>query len=997
MLRLWSQAARPQLSCTCAACSSSVTGTLARRTASATTRRQVKLVDAFTILLAPVFATAFIADAIQKDRRRIEWDRRIAQVEGEVQRLQQQESQILRSLSSAANARRNKIHHTRPYCTDVRSRPLEDDLGGELKIPQWRTLEWEGEGEDDVHHASARDAQQESTPDTQMTENTRDARRRVERLVALKLAIRMLLHVRVGTSPRFNDINLDYTYEANDNAKDFNDLIDRLKTIRRSLHELNSPGRRSDVSTLQKMPRREQAAIDQEIRNLAHEFRLGNLSITRLVKRIGNSIIRSPEPPSVNAYVPLMTTLSRARLDELAYLVMAAMDESRLTLSNHSVLNIIWQYGKNRDANRFEEFLKSVTKASATTKYTELWEWRMINEVEVPCPSSNDSRLLQILVYTALKCNQPHRAEAWLSQLKCSNGPARHTSHVLRNFMKFYATNRDWQRGRAWLSAALDWSVSLGPNVVRDLQRVVFAMLELCVACGKQDAYTCILQAAVSARVGVFRAEADLRFTERSKSILAEWERLHSSAPTAVDDDLSSIQRKAQAFCDEVTPKLGTLGLTEISRCFEWPTPRSMGLQFGGRGSGPPVSTDDSATKWRVLYLQQATELERVKAELAELDWLRFKIARSEDGELESQAVVSPLTPAERSRQQSRSSSSLDASRNSRSNSLGPNLISSSTQQGSLPPLPILAATSSCGFVRETDTCSADVSKTKSDLEQNSAAILLHAADSMPRGDAGSGLEVLVKARTTRDKDSSLNKEPEGAGTQEGPRHERTVESKRVESSPYPDSHIPQENIQSNAMSEFRPLAAAERRRDGERDHFQERDAYNSRSDVLSSPIDPVAGPVAENPGSRLTGLVGEAADEPLPCSSTLPSATPTSVPEGTAERQSTEPLNPTRKAEWTGFLKMPSEGKLSARAALRYMHVGKPTGPKPVEHLQEQFVRCKDRATSPYIVLRLGQLPPPKAVKWVNGEFRPRKWITAKAEASAARTPVRLIYNGQG
>lgn len=350
MLRLWSQAARPQLSCTCAACSSSVTGILARRTASATSRRRLKLVDAFTILLAPVFATAFVADTIQKDRRRIEWDKRIAQVEGEVERLRQQESQILRCLSGADSLRRNTIHHTRSYCTDVRSRALEDDSGTAVDIPQWRTLDWEGQGEDDVHHAFATDAHEPSTPDMQMTENTRDTPQRIERLVALKLAIRMLLHVRVGTSPRFNDISLGYGDEANDNAKDLDGLIQRLKTIRRSLHELNSPGKRSDVSTLQKMPRKEQAAIDQEIRHHTHEFRLRNMSITCLVKRISTSIIRSPEPPSVKAYVPLMTTLSRARLDELAYLVMSAMDESRLTLSNHSVLNIIWQYGKNRDA-----------------------------------------------------------------------------------------------------------------------------------------------------------------------------------------------------------------------------------------------------------------------------------------------------------------------------------------------------------------------------------------------------------------------------------------------------------------------------------------------------------------------------------------------------------------------------------------------------------------------------------------------------------------------
>lgn len=218
----------------------------------------------------------------------------------------------------------------------------------------------------------------------------------------------------------------------------------------------------------------------------------------------------------------------------------------------------------------------------------------------------------------------------------------------------------------------------------------------------------------------------------------------------------------------------------------------------------------------------------------------------------------------------------------------------------------------------------------------------------MPRGDTSSDLKDLAKASTTRDDDSSLNKKPECASAHEGPRHETTVESVHVESSPYLGSQIQTDSIQSNVLSEVRPFAAAARRRDRETDHFQQRHAYNSRSDFFDSPIDQVSGPLAANPGARPTHPVAEAADGPLPCSSTLSSATPASALEGTVEQRSTEPSNPARKAEWTSFPKRPSEGKLSAWATLRYIHVGKPVAPKPVEQLREPFPQCKDRATRP-------------------------------------------------
>ena len=992
MLRLWSQVARPQLSCSCVACSSSVAGVLARRTASATTRRRLKLVDAFTILLAPVLATAFVADANWKSRRSIEWDRKIAEVEGEVERLHRQESHILRSLNDGVNVRRKRIHHTRSYSTDVRSLVLEDDTNEPVDSLRWRSMVAEVHQDEDAYQTSASDAQEAFMVSPQVKEESRDAVRRIEKLVALKLAIRMVVHVNVGTSPRFIDANPGYTHDSKKPPGDLNRLIDQLRIVRRSLRQLNSARERPNVPASYKMPRNEQAVIDIEIRRSAHEFQLGKLSVRSLVTRIGNCIIRSPEPPSVKAYVPLMRAFSRARLDELAYLVMAAIDEGRLTLSNRSLFNVIWQYGKNRDAHRFDLFLDSVTKPDAATKYTETWEWRMINELELPCPTSNDSQLLQILVYTALKCNQPHRAEAWASRLKYSDTPAKHTSHVLRNFMKFYATHRDWQRGQAWLYAALDWSVSLGPDVIRDLQRVVFAILELCVACGKQDAYSCILQAAVHARVGVFRAEADLKFIERSKSILAEWDKLHSSVPTCAEDDLKSAKGKARDFSTKVTVKFEALGLTQISSRFQWPTPASADFEFPDESSQLPAASDESASEWRELCNRQAAELEKLKAQLAETEWLLSRQARLDVVERGLQASVSSPASAKTS-----DAPLLPASVDSASIPLAGHSVPPSSRERILPPCSNRALNVPPRFCQGTKVASLDAGQPDLDLEQKWVAKVTQVARPRPRRSQSSGLEDLIKASTSKGGLFNPNEKSKSASAPESSRLETVTEGIQAENSPYHVSELRLDSNQSNVLSELRPFTVGTKNPSQELANLQKRNGHNRKSDALDDSIERPSESPAPDPWVALPDPVGEKTDEFSTHTSAPATTTATGTPNDPAEVQVPEMSKPIRKGHWISFLKMARTRQLSAHATLRYIHLPSPEPPKAIGEPQPEGVKHRDRKPPPTITLRLSQLPSPKAVSFVNGEFKPREWHTKKAEAYVARMKARPIHNGRG
>ena len=619
MQRMWSSATRPQIFCSCASCTKVTPSTLARQTGSATLRRRITAADAFTVLLAPVLATFAVVDANWKDRRRRAWDKKIAEVQAEVDRMRMQQSLVLSTFMGRSPAGWKSMTQKRAYSTAVQLiEGLEDEIQDGVQAPDWEPVP---ERQSAITPSSLPHGHDGAEGHAGTEKSGDDGVDRIERLVAIKLAIRMILHVQIGNSPRFQDDNRSYTFNSNDLPSNIQALVADLREVRQTLRTLNSPGRRPILLATQKTVTREQAALDVEIRELARNLRDDAVSVPELVERFGQKILQSSTSPSVGGYIPLLRTLSRARLDDLAYLVLSTLDEGRLPLDGQSLFQILWQYGKNRDAHRLELFLISLTKACSLDKANEPWTWRTVDGVQVPTPVSNNFQLLQILIYSALKCNQPHRAEAWAKILSQHDGGGMWASHVFRNFMKYYSTHRDWQRGSSWLTTSMKCAQTLALRSMRDLQRVIFAMLELCVACGKRETYKDILQAAVEARIGVFAADPRLKFIRRSHDILNEWSRLHDAVRSCVEDAWTATE-KADSFRLKLQTSLRQVNQGEKSPDFLWPSPNKI----------PSDSEKMKATRdrerekeskadrhWQEICQLQEAELKKLRLELDHL------------------------------------------------------------------------------------------------------------------------------------------------------------------------------------------------------------------------------------------------------------------------------------------------------------------------------------------------------------------------------------------
>ncbi|KAH8425389.1 uncharacterized protein LDX57_003142 [Aspergillus melleus] len=120
MLRLWSRAAQAQSTCGCVSCLSTSSGGLASRTASAASKRRLRIGNSVTALYTSIFAAAALVDAQGKDQRRLEWKEKIAAVKEEVNELMDEERRLLEALASRQKPRLfNATFHAR------QSRPFQ--------------------------------------------------------------------------------------------------------------------------------------------------------------------------------------------------------------------------------------------------------------------------------------------------------------------------------------------------------------------------------------------------------------------------------------------------------------------------------------------------------------------------------------------------------------------------------------------------------------------------------------------------------------------------------------------------------------------------------------------------------------------------------------------------------------------------------------------------------------------------------------------------------
>ncbi|EXJ56006.1 hypothetical protein A1O7_08937 [Cladophialophora yegresii CBS 114405] len=576
MRGLWTQASRPRLTATShhVSCVDSFSSTLVRNTTTRPPRRRPSFAEhVFTLLLTPVLAAALFVDTSWKAKQRRDWDDKLAAINHEIAQLREQEQRLRSSL------RLRDIHHglyqqRRGYATAAYAQvEVEDEQDlGEIEMPTWE----EGISVEDEAPAVENPRVREVLSAKEFSPEQLSNLHRYHRLNAITLALRMLLHLRIGPNSFYSITPEDDPVDivALDSLDPSNSVslptdTDRLVQMLALTRKQMRPLRKLDdlfyaAPRIQAQANR--GALQRTIQDLTAEFEAGNVSLPGLVDGYGKAILRSEEVPSISVYVMLIRSLSKVGSYSLAYHAAAAMKNSTLPLSDPAIFYMLLQIGRACDSRSLNNLLHYIANSDNPLNLIHKWEKARVHGLDLPVPATLNPRLLMALVYVALRCEQPDRAEAWLSLLREADYGSAWKDDLFRSFLAYHSQHGNWEEGKKWIQRSVNHALSIANQSIDRLARVIYRMLDLCVRCRKLAEYTAILDAAVESGIGpppVHKSQNDYRkFHPRTRSILLEWEALplpDNTEACPVIDKAKSFQYACRSLLEQLsrTPPAG--------------------------------------------------------------------------------------------------------------------------------------------------------------------------------------------------------------------------------------------------------------------------------------------------------------------------------------------------------------------------------------------------------------------------------------------------------
>ncbi|EXJ63510.1 uncharacterized protein A1O5_11559 [Cladophialophora psammophila CBS 110553] len=667
MRGLWTQASRPRLrNSHCFSSTDSLTSALVRKTTTRPPRRRPGFGDAFTVLLTPVLAAALFVDTSWKSKQRKDWDERLAALDNEIDSLKERERQ-LRSSLQLRNVGSGLSQQRRYYATAVQAQVQDDEVPGDIEMPIWSA----DPGQEDNVIEDERIPIRQVVSAREFSAEQLSNFKRYHRLNAITLALRMLLHLRVGPNHFYSIFPSDdpmdsATSETSEDVglpSDTNRLAEMLALTRKQMRSL---GNLEDLFYV--APRiQAQAArggLQQAIKELTAEFDAGRISLAGLIDGYGKAVLQTDEVPSVSVYVMLIRSLSKVGSHSLAYHAVAALKRSTLPLSDPAIFYMLLQIGRACDSRSLNHMLHFIAKADNPLNVIHKWEKARVNGLDLPVPTTLNPRLLMVLVYASLRCEQPTRAEAWLTLLREADYGSMWKDDLFRSFLAYYSQHGNWEEGKKWVQRSVKHALTIANQSIDRLARVIYRMLDLCVRCRKLAEYTTILDAAVDSGIGpplVDKTQNDRRtFHPRTRSILLEWE----SLPLPDNVEEFAVQEKARSFqlaCRSLMEELsGRPQKAPSSRdnvdselVLMAPTAQRPNLRYTVRRptSGSPAATDGDHSsveldKLQSRFTQQEAIISQLKTKL-DLAELRQRSYQEEQAQRAQRWIKSTSALAE--------------------------------------------------------------------------------------------------------------------------------------------------------------------------------------------------------------------------------------------------------------------------------------------------------------------------------------------------------------
>ncbi|KAJ5468879.1 hypothetical protein N7475_006631 [Penicillium sp. IBT 31633x] len=518
MQGLWSRAVSKQPSCRCVGCLSTTTNGVTSQAASASKRR-LRIGNSVTALYGSIFAAAALADASVKDRRRHDWDEKIAAVKAEVNELVDEEQRILASLQSRKETRGlNRLIQARGFASVLHlplGPPPPNSFNRSIRAFHTQRGRFNAVGARPVESQLAEDEHgidgedeseiflpQETLPSWVLDDDLR--LKAIQKLALRQFAIRILL--RPAIAHRYSGISMNYAADFETPQVNVSQLLEELNHIRNRMNTLKTDRNAvySDVtqeyaaSQLGDM-KREREALDAELTNDIHVYTSQQMSLQELLLRISNNILSSRDPDRPTAFRHMIIAFGQTRQNDLVELLLRTLLPNRFFLNPSLVISIITFFRKSKNLKDFDLFLKMLGGEGYSVNLGSrgVYKHRTVNGLDIIVPPLNSSNpvIYAALIGAALRFDQPERADAWLQAAR--GGGFFDSWETLFTYLRFYSLRRDWEKGANVLKRAVTYLLSSTDHRLDSVERLLGRMVGLCDSCDRLDASDALVKAAV--------------------------------------------------------------------------------------------------------------------------------------------------------------------------------------------------------------------------------------------------------------------------------------------------------------------------------------------------------------------------------------------------------------------------------------------------------------------------------------------------------------------
>lgn len=582
---MWSRAAPTQSSCRCVSCLSTVANGVTSRSATAASKKKLRIGNSVTALYTSIFAAAALADAKAKTKRRHDLEEKIAAVKAEVNELVDEEHRLLESLQSRRKSRGiNRLLQERGFGTiaaspgtrqritpgqPTRSFHTERRLYSTQGAQDDDNLATEEFGHLDLQEAEAsalRAAMNEALPDWIVGDTARI--KAVQKLGLKQFAIRILL--RPTIAHKYSGVPMNYGADFDVPQIDVNNLLNELNVVRR---QINTLLHKKDVDLADVIAdfdamrseegREDNRRLDDELREYIQSFTSQQMSLQEFLLRVSSNLIKSADPDRTTAFRELLIVFTQTRQNDLNDLLLQSLLPNRFYLSTSLIVTILSFFRKSKNLKDFDLFLQMLSGEGYTVNLGAigLFRRRKINGLNTVVPPlyGSSTVIYTELISSALRFNQPDRADAWLQAARKSG--FFDNFNTLFNYIRFYSIRQDWEKGIHALKRAVTYLVSSTELSPRLVERLILYMVHLCDSCCQKDVSQSLISAAVHSG---FDPNIPLQQNDIAPIVDQEGRRWKEAAETTPRENLTRpLWQKCYEFANVFGQQLSRLEVPE--------------------------------------------------------------------------------------------------------------------------------------------------------------------------------------------------------------------------------------------------------------------------------------------------------------------------------------------------------------------------------------------------------------------------------------------------